>query len=280
MQKFTHFLKPVFFTVKFSDRSSRSARLLACNFSHWRTKSLQDHGVQLCAWGATTARSVSRSCFRFGAVSVVVFAMFQIEIFPLSPATSVFSRIAPTTSRYFIGIAWECHHEWPHQGPLHFVHCPWCTYMFIGNFPFNFSRRHRSDSNFLTAPWSWLTGDGPVCARSRCTRQTNQQRHPSLRRWRCSWNVSHTIVVGRSTSGSYCVSDMLQARDKFGVMGWRKYIKFVSQIKRHVQWTALAWKNGNFTFRKISYLTLQSLTCIVAFFLNLVNKYTRGYYSL
>ena len=97
---FTHLLKPVIFTVEFSAGSSRSARLLACNFSHWRTKSLHDHGVQLCAWGATTARSVSRSGFRFGAVFVVAFAFFYIGQNP--PYSGHISFSCPRPSWVFI----------------------------------------------------------------------------------------------------------------------------------------------------------------------------------
>ena len=52
--------------------------------------------------------------------------------------------------------------------------------------------------------------------------------------------VPGTIVVGRSANGSYCVTDMLQAGDKFEVMGGRNDTKFVSPAKRHVQLIAFA----------------------------------------
>ena len=55
--------------------------------------------------------------------------------------------------------------------------------------------------------------------------------------------VPGTIVVGPSTNGTDCVSDMLQAGDKFEVMGGRNDTKLVCHIKIHVQWTALAYMN-------------------------------------
>ena len=133
--------------------------------------------------------------------------------------------------------------------------------------PLNFSRRQRSDSHFWTAPWSWTHGDRPACARSRCSQQTDKQIPLITEPLAISWNVSHTIVVGRSTSGSHCVKHMLQACDKFGVMGWRKYIKIVSPAKRHVQWTALAWKNG---FKKMCKFLVSQCQSLIYIYIILV----------
>ena len=65
-----------------------------------------------------------------------------------SLATFLFPALALNTSRYFIGIALECHHEWPHQGPLHVGHGEQVICHLVGILPFNFSTRQRSDSNF------------------------------------------------------------------------------------------------------------------------------------
>ena len=134
--------------------------------------------------------------------------------------------------------------------------------MFIGNFPFNFGTRYRSDSNFMTAVCSWTMGLVRIAPDCRCTRQTSKQRNSSLRRWRCSWNVSHTIVVGPSGNGLQCARAMLQARDHFGVMGWRNDTGFVFHVKRYVEWTALAWKNGIFFVCKLLLSQFQSLIYI------------------
>ena len=166
------------------------------------------------------------------------------SLFPLLQATSLLPAQAPPEYSFRCWIALKGHREWPNQGALHVGHDDQVICNLVGILPFNFSTRHRSDSNFWTAPWSWTHGDRPACARSRCSQQTDKQIPLITEPLAISWNVSHTIVVGRSTSGSHCVKHMLQACDKFGVMGWRKYIKIVSPTKRHVQWTALPWKNG------------------------------------
>ena len=102
------------------------------------------------------------------------------SLFPLSLATSLLPALAPTTSRYFIGIALECHHEWPHQGPLHFGHDDQVMCNLIGILPLNFRTRHRSVSNFWTAVCSWTMGLVRVAPDCRCTRQTNKQENSRL----------------------------------------------------------------------------------------------------
>ena len=102
-----------------------------------------------------------------------VFA-FHLSLPLVPPHSKFFCR--PHQGTFCTGIALEWRPKWTVQAHCVVDHSGVVINISFGISPFILMHTATSDLNFWTAQCSWLHGDLPACARSRCSQQADKQK--------------------------------------------------------------------------------------------------------